>query len=210
MKGGCNMASKRTVKKSVPKTHYYSDLRTLAKRANQRMRELEKRDAQSPAYQAVQAKLEMLGKRASASKGRRFSESGRASYNEYEAMRSVLEEFLFKQKTSTIRGYNEYVESVWQGALSSDRISTDIKAAGITKDQWFAMWASLPDKKHRAYDSEEYIQALAQYSATHDNENFDVAKLMKEFEAATDLKSAYAGLGLSITDLENAADLGVL
>ena len=70
--------AKKQVSKSQPKTHYYSDLRTLAKRANQRMRELEKRDAQSPAYQAVQAKLEMLGKRASASKGRRFSESGRA------------------------------------------------------------------------------------------------------------------------------------
>lgn len=202
--------AKKQVSKSQPKTHYYSDLRTLAKRANQRMRELEKRDAQSPAYQAVQAKLEMLGKRKADTKGRRFSESGKASYNEYESLKSVLEEFLYKQSTSTIRGYNDYIESVWQGALSSDKISTDIKAAGITKDQWFAMWASLPDKRHRTFDSEEYIQALAQYSSTHENENFDVTKLMKEFEAATDIKSAYAGLGLSIADLENAANLGVL
>ena len=202
--------AKKNIKKSQPKTHYYSDLRTLAKRANQRMRELEKRDAQSPAYQAVQAKLEMLGKRATDSKGRRFSESGKATYNEYESLRSVLEEFLFKQKTSTVRGYNEYVESVWQGALSSKKISTDIKAAGITKDQWFAMWSSLPDKKHRTYDSEEYIQALAQYNQEHENENFDVSSLMKDFEAATDLKSAYAGLGLSMADIETAANLGVL
>ena len=202
--------AKKNIKKSQPKTHYYSDLRTLAKRANQRMRELEKRDAQSPAYQAVQAKLEMLGKRATDSKGRRFSESGKATYNEYESLRSVLEEFLFKQKTSTVRGYNEYVESVWQGALSSNKIATDIKAAGITKDQWFAMWSSIPDKKHRTYDSEEYIQALAQYNQEHENENFDVSSLMKDFEAATDLKSAYAGLGLSMADIETAANLGVL
>lgn len=192
------------------KERYYSDLRTLAKRANQRMRELEKRGAMSPAYQSVQAKLEMMGKRAKGSTGRRFSESGKATYNEYEAIKSVLDEFLFKQETSTVRGFNAYVESVWQGALTSKNISVDIQAAGITKEQWFAMWSSLPDKRHRTYDSEEYIQALAQYNARHDNENFDVAELMKDFEAATDLKSAYAGLGLSITDLENAADLGVL
>lgn len=201
---------KRNGAPKAPKVHYYSDLRTLAKRANQRMRELEKRGSMSPAYQSVQTKLEMLGKRADSSKGRRFSESGKATYNEYESLKSVLEEFLFMQKTSTVRGYNAYVESVWQGALKSERLTIDLKSSGITKEQWFAMWSSLPDKQQRTFDSEEYVMALAQYNAKHENENFDVRELMRDFEAATNLKSAYAGLGLSISDLENAADLGVL
>lgn len=201
---------KRNGAPKAPKAHYYSDLRTLAKRANQRMRELEKRDALSPAYQSVQTKLEMLGKRADSSKGRRFSESGKATYNEYESLKSVLEEFLFAQKTSTIRGYNEYVESVWQGALKSKKLTIDLKSSGITKEQWFAMWSALPDRSKRTFDSEEYVTALVQYNARHENENFDVKSLIKEFDAATNIKSAYAGLGLSIKDLDNAANLGVL
>lgn len=201
---------KRNGDPRAPKVHYYSDLRTLAKAANQRMRELEKRGMMSPAYQSIQVKLEMLGKRADSSQGRRFSETGKATYNEYEAQKAILEEFLYKQKTSKIKGYKDYVESVWQGALKSEKLSIDLQAAGITKDQWFAMWSSLPDKRHRTFDSEEYVQALAMYNAKHENEDFDVSKLMKEFDEATDIKSAYAGLGLSFRDLQNASNLGVL
>lgn len=194
----------------MAKRKYYRDLELKSKRANERMRQFEKRGIQSPAYQSVQAKLEMLGKRAKGTTGRRFTESGNVTYNEYEALTSILDEFLYSQTTSTIRGYNKYVDAVWQGALNSKKISVDIERAGITKEQWFAMWKSLPDKNKRTFDSDEYIKALATYNLRHDNENFDVGELMKEFESTTDIKSAYASLGLSYKDLAIAKDLGVL
>ena len=205
------MARKRVTKvKTKTPVHYYADLRKLSKVANQRMRELEKRGAVSPAYQSVQAELDMLGKRSLSARGRRFSESGMATYTQYESLMSILNKFVNKQTTSTVRGFNKYKESVWQGALKSEKISADLERAGITKDQWFAMWQSLPDKNNRAYDSEEYINTLVTYNMKHQNENFDVSELMKDFEATTDLKSAYAGLGLSYKDFEHAKSLGVL
>lgn len=194
----------------MAKVRYYRDLELKSKRANERMRQFEKRGIQSPAYQSVQAKLEMLGKRSGATTGRRFTESGKVTYNEYETLSAILDEFLTGQTTSTIRGYNKYVENVWQGALKSKKLSVDIEKAGITKEQWFAMWKALPDKSKRTFDSSEYVRALATYNMSHDNENFDVTELIKEFEATTDIKSAYASLGLSYKDLQVAKNLGVL
>lgn len=190
----------------------YKDLRAKAKRANQRLVRLEKAGKKSPAYLAAQAKLEMLGRRAGADIGRRFSETGKATYNEYEALSKVLDEFL-SQKTSTVGGFTKYVDDVWAGALKSEKITTDLEKAGITKEQWFDMWRALPDKKKRNFDSSEYIEALAVYNVKGgkvSGEEFDVESMIKEFESNSTIKGAYKAIGISDSDYEKALGMGVL
>ena len=128
----------RLQKVATGSSKFYADLRRKAKVANQRLVRLERADKKSPAYLAVQAKLEILGREAGKTKGRRFSETGKATYNEYQALSKVLDEFI-AQKTSTVKGYTDYVNEVWRGALKSENIDVDLKKAGITKEQWLEM-----------------------------------------------------------------------
>ena len=191
---------------------YYKDLKQLAKQANQRMVRLEKAKIKSPAYEAAQAKLEMLGRSSKTAQGRRFSETGKATYNEYEQIKKILEEFI-GQKTSTVKGANKYIEDVWQGAQKSEKVSADLKKAGITKEEWFEIWKNLPsNKKERMYSSSEYIEMVAVYKATKGTTkgDVDVGDLIKQFEDSKDLKSAYKSIGLSYHDFEVAESMGVL
>lgn len=121
---------------------FYADLRLKQKAANERMRQLEKQDIKSPAYQAIQAKLELMGKQRKGDRGRRFSETGKATYNEQEYLNRILDEFL-GQKTSKVSGAKEYYDEVWSTADSNLGLSK----AGITKEQWFEFWDNMPDKK---------------------------------------------------------------
>ena len=93
---------------------FYNDLRLKEKAANERMRQLEKRGLNSPAYQSVQAQLEILGKRTKGNRGRRFSETGKATYNEAELLNKILDNFLYEQSTSTVKGAKEYQKDVWE------------------------------------------------------------------------------------------------
>ena len=194
------------------KSIFYADLKRKAKVANQRLVRLEKADKKSPAYLAVQAKLEILGRAAGKSKGRRFSETGRATYNEYQALSKVLDEFI-SQKTSTVKGYQQYVDDVWAGALKSENIDVNLEKAGITKEQWFEMWSALPDKKKRTFDSSEYIEALALYNVRGGKvkgQVVSVTKMIEEFESADTMEKAYAAAGISAHDYEIAEELGIL
>lgn len=191
---------------------FYKDLKQLAKQANQRMVRLEKAGIKSPAYEAAQAKLEMLGRSSKTAQGRRFSETGKATYNEYEQIKKILEEFI-GQKTSTVKGANKYIDDVWQGAQKSEKVSADLKKAGITKEEWFEIWKSLPsNKKERMYSSSEYIEMVAVYKATKGQEksDVDVSELVKQFEDSKNLKAAYKSIGLSYHDFEVAESMGVL
>ena len=194
-------------------TKFYSDLRRKAKQANQRLVRLEKADKKSPAYQAVQAQLEILGRAKGNKKGRRFSETGRATYNEYRAIEKILDSFL-GQQTSTVKGYNQYVDDVWSGALHSKKIDVDLQKAGITKEQWFEMWSALPDKKRdRQFDSSEYIEALALYNIKGGKvkgEVISITEMMKDFEESENLGSALKSMGISAHDYEIAEEMGVL
>lgn len=191
---------------------FYTDLKAKAKRANQRLVRLEKAGKKSPAYLAAQAKLEILGRQAGADIGRRFSETGKATYNEYQALSKILDEFL-AQKTSKVKGYNEYINKVWESAIRSDKVAVDLEKAGITKEQWFEMWSALPDKKKRNFDSSEYIEALALYNIKNGEAvggEFDVTAMIQDFESSQTLESAIDSLGISEHDYELAYEMGVL
>lgn len=194
------------------KRKFYADLKAKAKRANQRLVRLERQGKKSPAYLAAQAKLEILGRQTGSDIGRRFSETGKATYNEYQAISKILDEFL-DQKTSTVKGFNSYIDNVWNSAIKSKNIAVDLEKAGITKEQWFEMWSALPDKNKRNFDSSEYIEALALYNVKNGEikgGEFDVTQMITDFEKQKDISSAKDAIGLSEHDYDIAYEMGVL
>lgn len=179
---------------------YYAELRAKAKRANQRLVRLEQMDVKSPALQAVQAKLEILGRQRDGDRGRRFSESGRATYNEMQILNKVLDEFL-GAKTSTQAGANKWIEDVWQGALNSKK-GLKIQEAGITKSEWLDFWSNMPaDKKDRMFGSEQIVKMLRTYTYNNqelvDDDKMSMEEIADAIQSSKDLNTAYTKLGMS-------------
>ena len=172
------------------------ELRLLQKAANERMRQLEKRGIKSPAYQSIQAQLEILGKRTKGDRGRRFSETGRGTYAERELQKKILNEFL-EQKTSKVRGAKEYEKDVWETANKNNKLSE----AGISRKDWLDFWAAMPDRKDRLYGSEQIVSIVRAYSMKKgklkDMDEMSVEEIADEIQASKNLKDAYKKLGLS-------------
>ncbi len=188
----------------------YEDYRLKAKRANQRMVELEKRGYKSPAYEAVQARLEMLGRSKGKAAGRRFSETGRATWQYYEQVSKVLDEFL-ATKTSTIGGYNAFYDSVWRGADQDGKLS----AAGVTKDDYLEFWRNMPNsEKDRLYGSAQNIrivQMLEYKGKVGTNKNqYTPAQIANIIQGSKNLKDVYKKLGISFKDQKKLKDMGAL
>lgn len=182
---------------------FYKELRLKEKAANERMRQLELRGIKSPAYQSVQAQLEMLGKRTKGDRGRRFSETGKATYAEMEVLNKMLDEFL-KQQTSTIKGAKEYERDVWETANKNQKLAE----AGISKKEWLDFWASMPDRKERLYGSSQIVAMLRSYTIKNgkvkDDQKMTVQEIADEIQNSKDLKSAYKALGLSRQEVNSA------
>ena len=192
---------------------FYNDLRLLQKRANQAMVRLERLGIQSPAYQAAQEKLEVLGKQTQDNRGRRFSETGKATYNEYEYQKRILEDFL-GMSTRTQQGAKQWVEDVWQGALNSDK-DLKLQEAGITRDEWLDFWSNMPSNhKDRAFGSEVIVKMLRTYSYKNkemrDEQKLSMAEIAEAIQNASSVKSAYSSLGINYKDVKEVNSLGAL
>lgn len=188
---------------------FYKDLRTLAKRANQRMVELEKRGMKTGAYNAVQGYLELAGVKKKSATGRRFSETGKATYNEYELMKKYLERFL-DAKTSTVTGTKRFYEQVYQTAEEKYGITSKY---GISKDDYLKIWEELPNKKKdRLYGSGTIIKmvstALRNGKETKDGNAVSVAEIVSEIQSSKNTKDAYKKLGITYKDMKETASLG--
>ena len=183
---------------------FYNDLRLKAKAANERMRQLEKADLKSPAYLAVQAKLEILGKQTKGDRGRRFSETGKATYNEMETLNKILDDFLYNYETSTLKGARQYERDVWDNANANNQL-TD---AGISRDDWLEFWKNMPDRKDRLYDSEHYVSMIRAYSIKNgqltDDNKMSMAEIAEEIEASKNLKDAYNRIGITYKEADAA------
>ena len=182
----------------------YKELRLKEKAANERMRQLEKAGINSPAYQAVQAKLEVLGKRSKGGRGRRFSETGKATYNEMETLDKILNEFLYESKTSTLKGAREYQRDVWETANKNNQLAQ----AGISRDDWLKFWESMPDKKDRLYGSTQIVAMVRAYSMKNgqleDEDKMSMEEIAEEIQASKNLKDAYKKIGITYKEA-NAA-----
>ena len=182
----------------------YKELRLKEKAANERMRQLEKAGIKSPAYLAVQAKLEVLGKQTKGDRGRRFSETGKATYNEMQILNKILNEFLYQQETSTLKGAREYERDVWESANKNNKLA----AAGISRQDWLDFWASMPDRKERLYGSSQIVAMMRAYSMKNqkleDDDKMSMEEIAEEIQASKNLKDAYKKLGLKGIDVINA------
>lgn len=182
----------------------YTDLRLKEKAANERMRQLEKAGIKSPAYLNVQAKLEVLGKATKGERGRRFSETGKATYNEKELLNKILDEFLYNEKTSTLAGAKEYERNVWESANKNNKLA----AAGISREDWLAFWQAMPDRKERLYGSTQIVAMMRAYSMKNakleDENKLSVQEIADEIQNSKNLKSAYRALGLTPTEVTTA------
>lgn len=188
----------------------YKNLRLKQKAANERMRQLEKAGINSPAYQALQAKLEILGKQKKGDRGRRFSETGKATYNEMEIQMKILDEFL-GQETSTLKGARGYYDDVWSTANAENKL----EAAGITRQQWFDFWENMPaKKKDRLLGSEQYVTIIQAYSMKNGNLEVEgklsIEDIADYLSSAETVKGAYESIGLTYKDMRKARRLGAL
>ena len=186
------------------------ELKKLAKVANQRMRELEKRGISSPAYESAQATLEAMGVKKGKATGRRFSETGKATYNQREAMKKALKKFV-GATTSKVSGIKKLRENIWNTADQNNALS----AKGITKDQYFNIWKNLPDKKKdRIFGSQVYINivsaAMKKNGRKKEENRLSVEEIVKAVEASKDYKSALKAVGLSYSDVKKVRTLGEL
>lgn len=205
----------------------YKELRLKEKAANERMRQLEKAGIDSPAYQSVQAKLEVLGKSTKGNRGRRFSETGKATYNEKELLNKILDEFL-GQQTSTIKGAKKYEKDIWDTANKNQKLAE----AGISREDWLKFWENMPDKKDRLYGSSQNVAMIRAFTIKRAevrsmseqqrremlengeltetqlsqfmDDAYTVQEIADEIQASKNLKAAYNQLGLTYKEVSNA------
>lgn len=191
---------------------FYNDLRLLQKRANQAMLRLERAKVESPAYRSVQAKLEVLGRQATGDKGRRFSETGRATYNEYMTQKKVLEDFLGLE-TRTVAGAKRWVADVWEGALKNEDLK--LKESGITRDQWLEFWQNMPSNhKDRVFGSEVIVKMFRTYTYKNrkltDEQKLTPAEIAEAIKNSTEVTEAHKALGITYKDIRKVNSLGKL
>lgn len=184
----------------------FADLRKLQKQANQRLVRLEQLGVKSPAYQAVQAELEILGKQKKGDRGRRFSETGKATYNEYEMQMKILKDFLYNMSTSTTKGAKQWEEDVWKGALESDK-DLKLQETGITKEEWLDFWSNMPsNKKERLLGSEQYVKLFRTYTYKNrelsDNQKMTPEEIAEAIREQKSVQKAKDKLGLSTKDIK--------
>lgn len=193
------------VQKTTTKGHRraFADLRLKEKAANERMRQLEKQGIKSPAYLAVQAKLEILGKQTKGNRGRRFSETGKATYSEKALLNKILNEFL-GMETSTLKGAKAYADDVWNSANKNNKLAE----AGISRNDWLSFWESMPDRKDRLYGSSQIVAMVRAYSAKNgeleDENKMTMQEIAEEIQASKNLKDAYKKIGLTYSEVQAA------
>lgn len=184
---------------------YSNELRKLAKAMNQRMVELEKRDYKSPAYQAVQARLQALGRDRLHAAGRRFSETGYfKNQNELRQVEAMLRKFK-EQETSTLKGYKAYRKRVLEGLQER----YNYKNYGITDDDMLDFWESMPDdEKQRMYGSDETF-IIATKFVIDQRKNRELLKRVEGLkpEDAAEYLKAVEQADISAEDIEKMRSL---
>ena len=182
-----------------------NDLRLMAKKANERMRQLEKQGINSPAYQAVQARLEQLGRHTDSTQGRRFSESGKGTRNEIMQQKKALSYFLNHQ-TSTLSGAKQYRKDV----LESAQKYYNYNEAGLSDSDWLGIWEDLDDYKEIPYGSDQIIAIIESYTEKQNDPNKkisskyqkNISEVIDEILSAKNFQSALKKLKLTVKDIE--------
>ena len=182
---------------------YDPELRLMAKRANERIRQLERKAPSSPALESVQSQLEMLGIKRKGKIGRRFSETGKETdVYSINQLKEILNNFL-SSLTSTVSGFNRFYNTVWKSADASYNLS----ARGVSKDDYLRIWSNLSnDISERAFGSEIYIRivqaVMNKQKGMKYEDQLSVDEIIEKIESSKTLKEAYKSVGLTYKDIE--------
>lgn len=173
---------------------YNSQLRKLAKRANERIRQLERKEPSSPALKKVQAVLQYRGKQGKGSAGRRFSETGKGTRNEIMSTMKDITDFL-NMKTSTVSGTRKLRKEVYQSADEEYGLSE----YGITQDEYFEIWNELPDsERDRLFSSDRVIEIIQSVKQQKPENQYTISELINKIQSSKSIKDAYKNLGLKM------------
>ena len=181
---------------------FNSKIRKLAKRANERIRQLERREPNSPALKTVQARLQMMGKRSNGTIGRRFSETGKGTRNELKQLEKELNNFL-EMETSTVKGYREYRKNIFETANKK----YNLKANGINFNDYMKIWETLPDsEKDRMYGSETIITmvvaAIKKNGKVKNENDFTIDEIIERIQNSKSVSEAYKAIGITYKDVD--------
>lgn len=173
---------------------YNQTLRKLAKRANERIRQLERKEPSSPALKKVQAVLQYRGKQGKGTTGRRFSETGKGTRNEIMSMMKDITDFL-NMKTSTVSGTRKLRKEVYQSADEEYGLSE----YGITQDEYFEIWNELPDsERDRLFSSDRVIEIVQSVKQQKPENQYTISEIINEIQSSKSIKDAYKNLGLKM------------
>lgn len=188
--------------------HFSAEYKKLAKRANQRMVRLEQKGIQSPAYNKVQALMEMAGIKKKSARGRRFSETGKyTDANELRKMMKIINSFL-ESKTSTKAGYLDYLDKIYQAANEN----YNLDSAGISKEDYLAIFEALPDKEsERVFYASYYIEVVEAYQMKKGqlkNENaLSIEEIVNIMQESQNYKQALQNVGITVKDINKTKKL---
>lgn len=167
---------------------YDAEYRLMAKAANQRLREFEKRGMTTPAQLEAYARLSLQGRE------KRFSETGKAADQAVmEREKEYLRKFLYEKETSTLSGYKEYRREI----LETSEERYNYSDYGLSDEDWLSIWENLPDNERR-YGSEQYI-AIVQLAMQKKKSKkpLDIGKLVQKFNAGKTYGAAAKAIGLT-------------
>lgn len=181
---------------------FNSKIKKLAKRANERIRQLERKEPNSPALRTVQARLQLMGKRSNETIGRRFSETGKGTRNELKQLEKELNNFL-EMETSTVSGYRKYRKNIFETANKR----YNLKDNGINFDDYMKMWETLPDsEKDRMYGSETIINMVVAVTKKNgkvtDENDFTIEEIIERIQSSKSLSDAYKSIGITYKDVD--------
>ncbi len=170
---------------------YSQTVRTLAKRANQRLVRMERAGIKSPAYRAAQAQLEMMGR------GKRFSETGKGTPEALAAQERVLRRFL-EQQTSTVTGAKEWKRNILEGFDRKYPAAKDV----LTDDEKVEFLENVPDEPPYGSDITVQMVVTAVGKAKESDQAYSITDILKTLDRSKDLKSAMTSLGINWEDVD--------
>lgn len=181
---------------------FNSQIKKLAKRANERIRQLERKEPNSPALKTVQARLQMMGKRSDKTIGRRFSETGKGTRNELKQLEKELNNFL-EMETSSVKGYRKYRNNIYKAADKR----YNLKDNGINFDDYMKIWETLPDsEKDRMYGSETIINmviaATKKNGKVKDENELSIEEIIERVQSSKSVSEAYKSIGITYKDID--------
>lgn len=187
-----------------------ADYAHLAKAANERLRQFERKGIESPAYRGAQTVLHQMGIRSNTAQGRRFPEKMPKAFTEAAAdklndfVRRFMGEGENAYKTSTQRGFKEYRNSIYNTADAKYGLSEK----GISADDWLKIWEGQEEKERdRKLGSDQIVKIIKAYAAGEDENRYSWDEVSQIIKESNDVKEAYNNLGISWEDVEAADSL---